>query len=468
MKLPSLILCLLISMSSIGQLKVDKGMNKEALRKFFSNAGIEVKGIKYKGHNRAIGQFTQADSIFDMSHGIILSTGDERDIPSNNLSGSRSTKNGTKGHELLTALCGAETMDAASIEVQFIPSSDYISFNFVFGSDEYPEYVRSKFNDVFAFYLTTPKKKKYNIAVIPKTRTRIAINSVNQYRQSHYFVNNYYLPFPISAERNDTVKYVENGVLYYSVTSYKIASAVKQFPKIPVEFDGYTKLIQAKAKVVPGKLHTLEICIADASDKIYDSGVLLEAGSFQSHDNPDFSYGKLADNQYYFNHDTIQAQPFEQEIFEASLTSEVYDSLFGGFKNIQVANGIVEKPKSLDSTVVKLTANIPSIDSTPSDSAVPLKKWKDIQFIAHYPTDIFNIQVRDRNELQKIAHEFNPDFNYEVHVVAYTDQDASARYNQKLSERRAAGIVAYISTNFPSNVIVKQVSGKGIHSNSTL
>lgn len=451
-----IILLLFPCFTCFGQLEIKKGMSKEALIDFFSGAGIEIKGIKYKGVQKAIGKFSNADSIFDMHDGLVLSTGNVLDIPGENLSGSRSTKNRSKGHDLLTELCGAETMDAAVIEIQFVPKSKYISFNYVFGSEEYPEYVKSSFNDVFAFYLTTPKKKKHNIAVIPDSRSRIAINSVNQYRQSQYFVNNYRLPFPLDAERSDTVKHVENGLLYYAVTSYKIASAVNQNPKIPVEFDGYTRLIQAKSEVVPGKLHTLELCIADATDRIYDSGVLLETGSFQSHEEPDFRYGKLSSTDYYYEHDTVQAPIEFQLIYEAGLSRKEHDLLFGGPRVELVSETIIDDSSKSE---VSLNNNLEVTES---------KKYENLHYIAHYPTDIHRVQDHDKNELRKLADHIDPKFKYEIQVISYTDQDASVGYNQKLSERRAAGIVAFLYNDYPSNVMIKKFSGKGIHQDLSL
>lgn len=202
MKFLLILFGLFLTIGVNAQLEVESGISRKALANFFGNASIEIKAVKYRGARRAIGTFTDSDSIFDMSNGLVLSTGNVKDIPGENLSGSRTSRNHTKGHEGLTKIAKAETHDAAIIEIDFIPKSKYISFNYVFGSEEYPEYVRSQFNDAFAFYLTTPVKKKHNIAKLPNSGTRIAINSVNQYRQSQYFVNNYFLPFPLDAERS--------------------------------------------------------------------------------------------------------------------------------------------------------------------------------------------------------------------------------------------------------------------------
>jgi len=50
--------------------------------------------------------------------------------------------------------------------------------------EEYPEYVCSEFNDIFAFLLSGPKPdggsyNKQNVAIIPDTNLPVAINTVN-------------------------------------------------------------------------------------------------------------------------------------------------------------------------------------------------------------------------------------------------------------------------------------------------
>ena len=41
-------------------------------------------------------------------------------------------------------------------EFDFHAGGDSISFNYVFGSDEYPAYVNTQYNDIFAFFLSGP------------------------------------------------------------------------------------------------------------------------------------------------------------------------------------------------------------------------------------------------------------------------------------------------------------------------
>jgi hypothetical protein len=129
-----------------------------------------------------------------------------------------------------------------------VPTGDTLLFNFSFGSEEYPEFVGSGFNDIFAIYLTGPGfPLATNVAALPDG-TPVAINNVNIGINDLYFYAN---------EGN-------NG----------------QF----VTYDGFTTNLTAFAVVVPGSTYHFKVAIADVADMAFDSGVFLEAFSFRSND----------------------------------------------------------------------------------------------------------------------------------------------------------------------------------------
>jgi len=58
--------------------------------------------------------------------------------------------------DLSVLAAGFQTFDASILEFDFIPQSDTLKFNYIFGSEEYPEYVNSGYNDVFGFFISGP------------------------------------------------------------------------------------------------------------------------------------------------------------------------------------------------------------------------------------------------------------------------------------------------------------------------
>jgi hypothetical protein len=68
----------------------------------------------------------------------------------------------------------AVSYDATSLEIDFVSKYDYILFNYVFSSDEYPEYVNTGYNDVFALFLNDQ-----NVALLPGSLGVVSIDNVN-------------------------------------------------------------------------------------------------------------------------------------------------------------------------------------------------------------------------------------------------------------------------------------------------
>jgi hypothetical protein len=130
-----------------------------------------------------------------------------------------------------------------------------VSFDYIFGSDEYPEYVHSSFNDVFAFFLNGK-----NIALLPNNgddngssnNTAVSINTVNAQVNSQYFHENTYI--------------VEDGKSAY--------------PNI--EADGFTTILTARGTPKQGvdEWNHIKLVVTDVGDNIYDSYVLIAAHSF--------------------------------------------------------------------------------------------------------------------------------------------------------------------------------------------
>jgi len=256
MKLIGLILSFIfLSIEVLSQLTVTTGIPAATLvQNTLVGGGVTVSNVSYNGHANAIGRFqTGANPTnLGLTEGIILSTGIVNGAPAigSPVGGFASTSNNLPGDALLNTLIPSySTNDATILEFDFIPLSDTIRFRYVFGSEEYPEWVGSSFNDVFGFFVSGPNPSggnytNYNIARIPNTTIPVSINSVNQNSNTQYFVHN------------------------------------QNLSGQTIVFDGFTTVLTAWLVVTPCQNYHIKIAIADAGDWSYDSAVFLEANSF--------------------------------------------------------------------------------------------------------------------------------------------------------------------------------------------
>jgi gliding motility-associated-like protein len=257
---------ILASCLSYSQITVTTGTPVNTLvQNVLVGQGVTVTNVTYTGHPNAIGHFTTGanPTNLGLSEGIILSTGIVNDTwgpIGSAASNMASTNNGTAGQSQLTALAGYTTYDAAILEFDFMPLSDTIEFRYVFGSEEYHEYVNSGFNDVFAFFISGPNPlggvyTDVNIAKIPGTNTPVSIDNVNN---GNHFTDCAFGPCTNCA--------------YFVDNCYGTS----------VVYDAFTVVLTAWAAVIPCMTYHLKLGIADAGDGILDSGVFLEANSFTS------------------------------------------------------------------------------------------------------------------------------------------------------------------------------------------
>ena len=158
------------------------------------------------------------------------------------------------------------------VSFTFVAPSDSIKFKYIFTSREYPMYVCSQFNDVFAFYLVgkgingapSTVLDSVNLAVLPGTNIPVAVNTVNSGITGAFgtagnclFANPNYL--------SNTNLYNLNGAPW----------------ALQSDLGGFTDALTAKAQVQCGQLYTIKMMIADVGDQIFHSTVFLGARSFE-------------------------------------------------------------------------------------------------------------------------------------------------------------------------------------------
>lgn len=266
MRILLFILLLTVNWKVTAQLVTVNGQSPaDLVQNVLLGSGVTVSNISYNGLPISIGRFTANVNNFQLTEGIVmttgtvLNTGDGPHGPNNN--GGSGIDNGAGGYGPLTNLVGNQTFNAAILEFDFIPYSDSVKFRYIFGSEEYPEYVGTQFNDVFAFFISGPGiAGLQNIARLPSGQA-VTINNVNAGSNAAFFINN-----------GDGSQAPFNGSNAY------------------LQYDGFTRALTAAAKVQCGQTYHLIIAIADTGDGILDSGIFLEANSLSSKTPVDITY----------------------------------------------------------------------------------------------------------------------------------------------------------------------------------
>ena len=244
--------------------------NSDLIKNVLLGKGVYVSNIKFKG---SMGYFDGSKSNIGLERGVVMSTGRISDAAGPNSTDRMTTELGLPGNSILSSLVGKNTADASVLEFDFIPYSDTIKFRYVFASEEYTEFVDNPktlkdegqgYNDVFGFFIEGPGfSNSTNIAKLPSGEP-VTINNVNQYKNTSYFIEN---------------------------------------PVNTVQFDGFTKVLTAIAKVQCGKKYHLTLVIADCNDQKYDSAIFLEANSLNSE--MDFDSKATVSNDYFSSQNTL-------------------------------------------------------------------------------------------------------------------------------------------------------------------
>lgn len=237
------------------------------IRNYFIGDGIDIINISYEGINEATGYFSNGIADLGLDQGIILSTGKVTRFSNSYMNESSTlTSNDEVQNQELANIIGADNLkDIATYEITFIPTADSIQFNYVFASEEYPEYVCSEFNDVFGFFINGPdpsggQYNSQNIAIVLGTNLPVSINNVNG--------------GTVGISGNQAAC-AENANLNYS-------QYYRENKSEHLIFDGILTPFIAAAQVIPCETYTIRFSIGDVSDFIKDSAVFLEGKSFSS------------------------------------------------------------------------------------------------------------------------------------------------------------------------------------------
>ncbi|MGX8712398.1 MAG: choice-of-anchor L domain-containing protein [bacterium] len=260
------------------------GQNPETfLNQHMVGQGVQIFNVMFCGNSGnistpQIGTF-QSNGFSELliDSGIVMTTGNISVAPGpNNSNGASSAVNNYYTDATMSNYASSNLTSCSTLDFDFTSTGSGIYVTFCFASEEYPEYVCSQYNDVFAFLVTgtnpaTGIVETRNIAIIPGTVSAqnpngiaVAINSVN------------------SGSPGGTGGGGTN--CYYTYSYYYIDNTYST----GVQYDAYTRKMTASADIVPCETYHMHISICNVGDNAFDSGVFLEGGSLTSYSNNSF------------------------------------------------------------------------------------------------------------------------------------------------------------------------------------
>ncbi|MEO0939544.1 MAG: Hint domain-containing protein [Pseudomonadota bacterium] len=240
----------MVAASELPVQTVREGVDAEDMANAIFGDGVQIVGATYTGDIDSAGIYWTGDAVADSATpsdtGVILSTGNAEDYTNSsgsnaNQSGSTSTNtSGQNNNSQFNAAAGSQTYDAAYLDVDFIATGDTMTMQFVFSSEEYPEFQNSIYQDFVGVWING---QQVDISVGNGDSDPGNINNTN------------------------------NENLYVDNTA-SIANT---------EMDGLTVTLTLTFPVLnDGSVNSIRIGIADVSDSSYDSNLLIAGDSVQT------------------------------------------------------------------------------------------------------------------------------------------------------------------------------------------
>lgn len=251
-----LILLFLVPDMAFAQLKVDAQIPiNEAINRLVGQ-GVRVSNIRINCPSeggRPYGYFTDNTGTLNIADGLIMTTGAASDAIGPNNSGAKTqkNKNKTQDPDLETIVSnGEKQFDNCVIEFDVEVFADTLTFDYVFGSEEYLEFIKT-YHDVFGFFISGPGiPGRVNLALVPGTSDALSVENVNNASNSQF--------------------YIDNG------------TGGTPFDNLFVQYDGFTKKLESKIAVIPCQVYSLKLAICDVKDDLYDAGIFIAGKSLKT------------------------------------------------------------------------------------------------------------------------------------------------------------------------------------------
>ena len=250
---PLLILC--------QQITTDTSLSlEELIENNLADGCVEISNISssVNGNTEGLssfGLFNSGSSSFPFNSGIILTTGNVNDAgntPNGAIISEGSSAWGTD-IDLENALGITNTLNATSIQFDFISGTNSLQFNYIFASEEYFGTNPCLFSDGFTFLIkeTGSADPFTNLAVLPGSTTPVNTTTI------HGEISG---PDGCAAE-ND---------IFFAGTNPS------------TNYNGLTTILTASTTITANTSYTIKLIIADSRFSDFDSAVFIEANSFDN------------------------------------------------------------------------------------------------------------------------------------------------------------------------------------------
>ncbi|MCU7829212.1 MAG: choice-of-anchor L domain-containing protein [Candidatus Thiodiazotropha sp. (ex Myrtea sp. 'scaly one' KF741663)] len=261
--LPLMLLLLFSSVESYAE-SVTATTNATTLTNSLSGSGVTVSGEVLTGTDASqSGTFTGFNFLTnnEMDDGVLLSTGNVADLVNGPPTTNLADDTGTEFNPIAVndGDLGNSIFDPVKLTFNVTPQYDTLIIDFMFGSDEYTEYVNGGYNDKMRIIVNGT-----DCALTPDLQV-FSIDSVNTTVNAPLFNNN---------DLND------GGASFAS------------------EMDGFTRVLSCRVTVTPNVSIPIVIGVSDDGDADFDSWAFFRAQSLRSEpccdlgDAPD-TYGTL-------------------------------------------------------------------------------------------------------------------------------------------------------------------------------
>eukprot|EP01093_Parvamoeba_rugata_P008631 TRINITY_DN24685_c0_g1_i1.p1 TRINITY_DN24685_c0_g1~~TRINITY_DN24685_c0_g1_i1.p1 ORF type:complete len:375 (+),score=94.93 TRINITY_DN24685_c0_g1_i1:109-1233(+) len=233
------------------------GQNCVEISNISTNVNGGLNGINSYGY------FERSNSSFPFENGILLTTGNVNSA--GNVLNTNPLNEGDESWgtdtDLENALGINETLNATSVQFNFVSVANQIQFNYILASEEYQQEYPCFYSDGFAFLIKEAGSSDpfTNIAVIPGTSIPVNTNTIHPI-----------IPGSCAAE-NETF-----------FEGYNVGDT---------NYNGRTVVLSATATILPNVEYEIKLIIADQDDQNFDSAVFIEGNSFNANVNlgPDIS-----------------------------------------------------------------------------------------------------------------------------------------------------------------------------------